>query len=107
MCLLYEQSLTASYKPSFLDSRIGSRLPVGNHPSCFGPVKLVFRVFYRYRSRYTLRVQSTQEWSIHGFCIRTRDNGLGYIPHIGALGPLGIGRDIDPNQCCSSRLLLH
>ena len=29
-------------------------------------------------------------WSIYGFCIRIRNCGFGYIPHIWVLGPLGI-----------------
>ena len=30
----------------------------------------------------TLRVQSTERWSIYGFCIRTRIYALGHIFHI-------------------------
>ena len=38
----------------------------------------------------TLRVQSTQIWSIYGFLIRNRNYGLGYMLHIWVLGPLGL-----------------
>ena len=36
-----------------------------------------------------LKVQSTQTWSIYGFCIRNRDYDLRCILHIWVLGPLG------------------
>ena len=39
---------------------------------------------------HTLRVQSTQMWSIYGFCLRDRDHGLGYMLHIWVPGPVGI-----------------
>ena len=38
-----------------------------------------------------LRVKSAKMWSIYGFCIRNRNYGLGYILHVGVLGPLGTG----------------
>ena len=41
------------------------------------------------RPNQSLSVQSTQTWSIHGFCTRNRNYGLGYILHVGVLGPLG------------------
>ena len=40
---------------------------------------------------FCLRVQSTQVWSIYGFCIRNRKYGLGYILSILVLGPSGFG----------------
>ena len=35
-----------------------------------------------------LRIQSTQIWSISGFCIRKRNSRLVHTLHIWALGPL-------------------
>ena len=37
-----------------------------------------------------LRVQSTQTWSIHGFCIWSRKYGLGYIRYVWVRGPFGL-----------------
>ena len=39
----------------------------------------------------SLRVQSTQIWSIYGVSVRNCNYGLGYMLHIWALGPLGHG----------------
>ena len=44
---------------------------------------------------YSLRVQRTQIWSMKGFYNRNRNYGVGYIPSIWVLGPLGTGNRND------------
>ena len=42
----------------------------------------------------TLRVPSTQTWSIYGSSSRNRNHGFGYILHIYVLGSLGSASDV-------------